>query len=87
MEIIKAVYEIEENKNLINLFCTFFVKENKLKFKILCNNKVFCLKDKIKIPDNTKEKFKIKIIILDTKYLNLSHMFYECASLIELSEI
>ena len=87
MEIYKATYQIEEKKDYIKIFSKYFVKKNRLKFKIVYQNKLLPLTNIFKFSKKEKEKLKIKILILDFNRLDLSFMFSECSSLIEFNSL
>ena len=87
MEIYKATYQIEEKKDYIKIFSKYFVKKNRLKFKIIYQNKLLPLTSILKFSKKEKEKLKIKILILDFNRLDLSFMFSECSSLIEFNSL
>ena len=85
--IIKLVYEIKKEKEIIKLFDEFFIRHNKIKCKIIINNNLYTLRDKYKIQNNHSKKIKIKLMILNNKGLNLKKMFYNCKNLKEFSFI
>ena len=81
--LIKMKYKSKENK--IKLLGEYFVYLNKNKCLIIYNNKESKLISNIS-PINKKDILKVKLKILDDLII-LEQMFYECCSLISISEI
>ena len=77
---IKLVYEIKDEKT-ITIFHPYFVQNNKNNCKMIVNNKLCLLTDKLEVTDNNNKLLKIKLLILNNKKINLSYMFHECKSL------
>ncbi len=50
---------------------------------MIINNKLCELTDKYKVNDKNMKLLKVKLLILNKNIINLSFMFYECASLKE----
>ena len=78
-------YKVEDNKKYIKLFGNNFVYENKDKCKIEVNDKQKQINQFYRIEDNLKE-LEIKIIG-NNNITNMSYMFEECDTLLELSDI
>ena len=51
MEIENYIYEVKENEKIIKIFNQVFVKNNKYKYKIIYNNKLYPLQSEFKISD------------------------------------
>ena len=77
---IKLVYEIKDEKAII-IFHPDFVENNKNNCKMIINNKLSLLTDRYEVIDENKKLLKIKLLILNYKKINFSHMFHECKSL------
>ena len=70
-QIFKTVYNIKERDNLINIFGSGFVENNKDKYNIMYNNKLFPLKDEFLINDidiKDKNNKKLEIILIKSKF-------------------
>ena len=78
--IIKLVYEINDDK-IIPIFNHAFVKENIRNCKMIINNKIHLLTNKYEIHDKNMKLLKIKLLVLNTKKIDLSFMFCNCDSL------
>ena len=80
--VIKLVYDIKDKKN-ITILHPDFIKKNKNNCKMIINNKIYLLTDTYKVDEENMKILKIKLLILNTKKINLSYMFYECEFLKE----
>ena len=80
--IIKLVYEINDDK-IIPIFNHAFVKKNIRNCKMIINNKIHLLTNKYEIHDKNMKLLKIKLLVLNTKKIDLSFMFCNCDSLRE----
>ena len=80
--LIKLIYQIKDEKT-ITIFNPIFVENNKNNCKMIVNNKLLLLTEKLEVIDNNKKLLKIKLLILNNKKINFAHMFYECESLKE----
>ena len=63
MKMIKLFYKIDDNKIKIKLFNEDYVKRKKIKFKIICNNKLYPFKEEYAFSKNKSELLKIKILL------------------------
>ena len=83
---IKIVYKIKDNK--IKLFDSDFVLNNKNNCKIIFNDKEYELQEKFSIDNIENKDGKLEIILNGIKNVtNMSSMFCECDSLLELPDI
>ena len=78
--IMKLIYEIKEEKEIKTLAHNFNIM-NKRKCIMIINNKIYPLINIYKIYNNNMKILKVKLIIMNNKGLNFSHMFSECKSL------
>ena len=84
MEIYKATYKTETNSGNLRILGEEFVKNNRNKIKLIINNKIVSVRDKILVQNSTK----IKIIIISTRFIkNKKCMFKDCESLESLTEL
>ena len=84
MEIYKATYKTETNSGNLRILGEEFVKNNRNKIKLIINNKIVSVRDKIFVQNSTK----IKIIIISTRSIkNKKCMFKDCESLESLTEL
>ena len=84
MEIYKATYKTETNSCNLRILGEEFVKNNRNKIKLIINNKIVSVRDKIFVQNSTK----IKIIIISTRFIkNKKCMFKDCESLESLTEL
>ena len=74
-------YKNKTYSQSLQIFHPIFVRNNKIKSKIIYRNKILSLTDKIQ---NLDGAVKIKLLILDTNGLNLKKMFCDCKSLIKM---
>ena len=81
-EIYKMVYKINKNMTNLTILGEEFAKNNKNKGKLVIKNKKFRLKNIIKIEDNKKTIFKIKMILRRNIY-NKCSLFKNCDSLLQ----
>ena len=81
-------YKIKNNETEIRIFGYNFVKNNKKKCFIICEDKEFELMKlfKLKNKANNNNILKIKIIGINN-VTNMSWMFSDCSSLISLPDI
>ena len=79
MEILKMIYEKKEEE--IQIFNPFFIKNNKIKCKMMIKNMLLSITDKYKFTDKNQKYLKIKLIILVKDKLNFSNMYRNCTSL------
>ena len=84
-----AIYKPDEdNDERVKILDRHFIKKNKDKAKIIYKNKIYELKEyfeDIDINYNHKDLIKIKIIFIHN-IINMSYMFYDCYTLISLSD-
>ena len=74
----------KNNKEDLKILDRVFVRNNKLKSKIIYKNKILSLTDKFQNLDNKEKILKIGLLILDTNGLNLKKMLYDCKSLVKI---
>ena len=58
MEIENYIYEVKENEKIIKIFNQVFVKNNKYKYKIIYNNKLYHYKVNLKFPTLKLRNYK-----------------------------
>ena len=80
----RMIYKRDKNKSRLNVIGEDFVKNNRNKAKLIINNKKCYLKEFIQINNFQKENIKI-YMILSRDICNLSYMFKNCESLLDLS--
>ena len=84
-----AYYKPDEiNEEKVKILDEEFIKINKNKCKIIYKNKIYELKEHFKDIDinyNHKDLIKLKIIFIHN-IIDMRYMFYNCASLIRLSD-
>ena len=84
-----AIYKPDENNNEgVKILDENFIKINKDRAKILYKNKIHELKEYFEDIDenyNHKDLIKFKIIFIHN-IIDMSYMFYDCYSLISLSD-
>ena len=84
-----AIYQPDEkNDKRVKILGRYFIKKNKDKAKILYKNKICELKEYFEDIDdnyNHKDLIKFKIIFIHN-IIDMSHMFYDCYTLISLSD-
>ena len=79
---------IYKNKNSITIFGKDFVNNNKNNCYLIINGKQIELCKKLDMNENKIENNQLKIILIETKHItNMSYMFYECKSLVSLTDI
>ena len=85
----KLVYKLNKSNNKIKLFGKEFIENNKNNFKISINGeeKDLCEEYELTNENNEKETLNIELIQTSELITNISHMFYECSSLINLPDI
>ena len=81
---INIIYNIDEE--IINLFGSEFVKNNKNICKMIINNKECEITEKYNTKDCKDNLLAIKLREIDN-VTNMSYMFYECSSLSSLPDI
>ena len=86
INIIYDIKECDKKEGKIKIFGKNFVKNNKNKCKIIINDKENELIEEYNIKDNSKDKLEIKLIDIDN-ITDMSCMFYECSSLLNLPDI
>ena len=84
------IYKISEKgkgkKISVKIFGELFVKKNKDNIKIIYNNKEYDLTEYFEV-DSQENSLKIKITKIGGKLIkDLTHMFYDCRSLISLTD-
>ena len=82
MSIFKAIYEINEEKE-IPLCSTVFFKKNRKKIKMVISNQIVPLIERYKVKIENLKLLKVKFIILMKKNLDLNSMFRSCYALKE----
>ena len=85
MEEFKLIYKINKNENHLRILGEKFFNCNRLKFRIIYNNKNYNFKELIPIKDIKDDKLIIKIIFFEN-IENKSSMFEECTSLLTISQ-
>ena len=81
---IRIKYKKPKDEKRIEIFGSYFVRNNKNKCKIIYNEKEYKLTDKLKIEENNEE---IEITLKGISNItNMGEMFYNCTSLISLSD-
>ena len=84
-----AKYKPDENNDeKVKILGRYFIKKNKDKAKIIYKNKIYELKEYFEDIDenyNHKDLIKFKIIFIHN-IINMSYMFYDCYTLISLSD-
>ena len=84
-----AIYKPDENNDKkVKILGRNFIKKNKDKAKILYKNKIYELKEYFEDIDenyNHKDLIKLKIIFIHN-IIDMSYMFYDCYTLISLSD-
>ena len=85
ISIIYKIHEDRKNEN-INIFGSEFVKNNKNICKMIINNKEYEICEKYNNKGYNKNKLEFKLKGIDN-INNMSNMFYECSSLLSLSDI
>ena len=80
------IYKINNNEDKIKIFGKDFVKNNKNKIKLEIEDKEYELMEYYKINNNNKNELEVKIKGIEN-VTNMSYMFYECSSLINLPDI
>ena len=86
MKILKLYYKRIEQEEHLNILNSFFVENNINKAKIIYMNKIYQLTDELKISDNSSEKIKIYLLILND-IIDGNNMFSECRQLLEIKEV
>ena len=76
----------EDNKNEINILGKEFLINNYKKLRIISNNKEIKIKNFIIKNESSKKNIKIKIEIIN-RLIDMSYMFYDCKTLILISNI
>ena len=64
--IFKIVYNSDKEKT-IKILDTYFVFQNKRKCRLIINNKLHLLTDKLRLKDNNQKILKIKFLIMNDK--------------------
>ena len=86
---LSAIYKPDENNDKkVKILDRYFIKGNKDKAKIRYKNKICELKEYFEDIDtnyNHKDLIKFKIIFIHN-IIDMSHMFYDCYTLISLSD-
>ena len=80
------IYDTRYANNEINLFGNEFVKNNKNKLRMIIDYKEYEITDKYNIKSYNYTKLNIKLKAI-SNITNMSYMFYECRSLLSLSDI
>ena len=84
-----AIYKPDENNDeMVKILDEDFIKKNKDKAKIIYKNKIYELKEYFEDIDtnyNHKDLIKFKIIFIHN-IIDMSYMFYNCYTLISLSD-
>ena len=78
----------ENNEKRLKILGRNFIKKNKDKAKIIYKNKIYELKEYFEDIDenyNHKDLIKLKIIFIHN-IIDMSYMFYDCYTLISLSD-
>ena len=90
---IKIIYDInnedeedEEEEQIINIFGTEFVKNNKNKCKMIIDNKEYEISEKYNIENYNDKILKIKLKVIEN-VTDMSYMFKRCSSLLSLPDI
>ena len=79
---IKIIYNIETNENIIRIFGSYFVNNNKEKCIIIYKDKIFPLKESFSIKDIDKEDKELEILLLEFENItDRSYMFHNCSLL------
>ena len=81
-DLLTMKYHISKKDKEIIIFGSEFVKRNKFLFKILFEGKEYELTEKFNVEKYNKNYLEIKLIIL-ADVTDLSYMFYNCSSLLE----
>ena len=85
LEIYKMLYKKENDNNYnLRILGNIFVKNNKIKGKLIINNKKEAIKEFINTQYINTDKIKIKILLSKIIY-NKSYFFKDCKALLELS--
>jgi len=79
------VYSINNN-NYINIFGSQFVKNNKSICKMIIDNNEYEITEQYNVNNYNNNKLQIKLKGINN-VTNMSHMFYECQSLLSLPDI
>ena len=79
------VYSIN-NYNYINIFGSQFVKNNKSICKMIIDNNEYEITEQYNVNNYNNNKLQIKLKGINN-VTNMSHMFYECQSLLSLPDI
>ena len=84
MNEINIIYKIKDNDKKVKIFGSEFVKNNKDKCQIIYEDKEYELNEYFIISDNIKDELKIKLRGINN-IINMSCIFYECSSLLSIS--
>ena len=74
------IYEIQGEKE-IKLFNSNFLNNNRKKFKLIVENKLFPLIDKYKVEKDKTKFLNVKLLLFNKERLDLSNMFDGCTYL------
>ena len=85
---INIIYEIKSYNDSITLFGDDFVQNNSNNCYLLIENKQIKLLKQLTLSEKQKKQKTLEIILIETnKITNMSHMFYDCSSLISLPDL